>query len=273
MSRVFLSLAALVLIVCALAQSDPAAADPDVPINITIDRLANDAERLHQAQQQTATVPEVTPVVETFPSWTKAVFEVRAKGDGGVEANGTAVAVRGDALHTVKHISDGLSRPRYEVKVGGEWRPAVASPVGRKDLSVLTVSGASFTPVPVRVPKYGERVTVYGLRTKSFSQGMYIGDDNPSAGSGCVALDPDSVTVDNGDSGGGIFGDDGSLLGTLTGRRVFESSLTTMVPIVSDPPATAVAALSGGVAPPSPRWAWQTVCNGGTCSRQWVQIR
>ena len=282
MSRVFLILAALVLIVCALAQSDPAAADPDIPISVTIDRLADDAERLHQAQQQTSTVPEVTPVVETFPSWTKAVYQVRFVAnriipDGRTisETGGTAVAVGPNKLHTAGHNADGIiGGYRPEVMVGGKWIAATFSKVATKDLAVLTVAGVTLDHVPVRVPEYGERVTIYGLKTKSFAQGTYRGDEaiKKGGGQGLVPLEVDQVHVENGDSGGGVFGDDGCLLGTITGCMDVQM-VTKMVPIVSDPPAKAVAALSGGITPPPPQWGWQTICIGGTCSRQWVQIR
>lgn len=248
MSRVFALIVAAPLIIFAGAlPPPPQQVQARESTSDILDRLADQAKELPAA-------PEVAD-----PTFRKAVYPVRVTGDGGVETGGTAVAVRKDALHTAAHISERISRPRWEVFCSGSWRPAFSSPVTGKDLTVLTVSGVTLDTVPVRVPVYGERITVYGLKTKSFAQGMYLGDREPALGLGLVGLDADAKTVDQGDSGGGIFGDDGALLGTISGYLIHSRPVTTMTPIVSDADAKAIAAR---IPPPA-----RVTCSGGTCYR------
>jgi hypothetical protein len=261
MFRVLLTIVALLLILAGALPPPPSEAQEKR--SPTLDRLSESVVRLERSvgiDRDAATAPEVADQTFRDPSWTKAVYEVRVIGDGGVTAGGTAVAVRRDALHTAKHLGEGLSRPRYEVRIDSAWRPAIPSPVSRKDLAVLTVPGVTLDYVPVRVPVYGERVSVYGLKTKSFSQGMYIGDHNPEIGSGRVALDADAVPTEQGDSGGGIFGDDGTLLGTISGRMSHEHLVASMVPIVSDASVAADKAVAARTQPSA-----RAPCVGGFC--------
>jgi hypothetical protein len=269
MFRVFAIAIAGLLIIAGALPPPPQELQAQESAEAAIDRISNEAASLQE--QKPATAPEVAGDTFRDPSWTKAVYQVRVLGDGGVQSGGTAVAVRKDALHTAKHIGEGLRRPRYEINVAGTWRPAVASPFPGKDLAVLTVSGVTLDYVPVRVPVYGERISVYGLKTRSFSQGLYLGDREPSAGLGMVALDPDAVTVDQGDSGGGIFGDDGALLGTINGYLIHSRPVTTMTPIVSGsttpPVSSALSATKVQSVPP----AGQS-CPGGVCPAPQVQF-
>lgn len=222
------------------------------------------------------------------PSWVKSVYRVKASGSNGIFATGSGVAVGVGKLHTVDHFRRSVPGVlRWEIEVDGRWHPAVAVSVSGKDLAVLTVTGVELNPVPVRVPRYGERVTVYGMQTKSFAQGVYIGEQSDSGRTAQVALDDGSVTVISGDSGGGIFSDEGELLGTIGGANLPEQRVTWFTPIVADKPA--VAALSGGSPPPAPANAsvpagTQFVsapaavsCANGVCTQQpsgrWVKTR
>jgi hypothetical protein len=184
------------------------------------------------------------------------------------EAGGTAVAVKADKLHTASHLTARLM-PGWtiEVEVDGKWVAATYAGVPGKDLAVLTIPNGSLQGVPVREPIYGERLTVYGLKTKSFSQGTYAGDMNKAIGSGHVPLDVGQAPALEGDSGGGVFGDDGALVGTISGSPVDSPMVVTMVPIVSSPPAAAAAPkrtssvyVSADLAPSSGN------CVNGVCS-------
>jgi hypothetical protein len=195
-------------------------------------------------------IPPITPIEvpapadppKIDPEWVKAVYPVRfAYGvvgqQGSITFEGCGVAVGPDKLHSVSHLTHQMpAGSRVEVLVDGEWKRANWSPVAGKDFAVAIVPGANLKPVPVRVPAYGERVTVYGLKTKSFAQGTYIGAVNIKIGDGLVPLDDCEKPIENGDSGGGVFGDDGCLLGTVTGVKTDSPRVTAMVPIVADAP-------------------------------------
>lgn len=195
------------------------------------------------------------------PGWIRGVYGVRVLRGDGTNYGGTGVAVRGNVVHTASHLADGVRSPKWEVQVGDRWIPAVPNPDGSKDFATLAVNGVTLDPVQVRCPEYGERVTVYGLKTRSLAQGVYIGEFNP--GDGKVALDPGELAVENGDSGGGIFGDDGALLGTITGRLTNSSRVTSLTPIES---ASRTKAVSSGAAQHV-----SAECPGGVCTQRQPQ--
>ncbi|AMV18246.1 trypsin-like peptidase domain-containing protein [Planctomyces sp. SH-PL14] len=198
-------------------------------------------------------VPAAADPPKIDPEWVKSVYPVRmAYGvigqQGSMTFDGCGVAVGPDKIHTAAHLTHQMpAGSRAEVLVDGEWKRANWSPVAGKDFSVAIVPGANLKPVPVRVPVYGERVTVYGLKTKSFAQGTYIGATDIKAGFGLVPLDACETPVHNGDSGGGVFGDDGCLLGTIRGLQPDSKLITTMTPIVADAPKATPC--PGGVCP------------------------
>lgn len=217
-------------------------------------------------------VPEVPAPADPpklDPEWVKAVYPVRfAYGvvgqQGSMTFDGCGVAVGPDKIHTVAHLTHQMpAGSRAEVLVEGEWKRANWSPVAGKDLAVAIVPGANLKPVPVRVPNYGERVTVYGLKTKSFAQGTYVGTLDAKTGDGLVPLDDCEKPVENGDSGGGVFGDDGCLLGTVKGLKQDSPRLTAMVPIVADAPKAAPQP-APAVSTPAPARAVHS-CPGGVC--------
>jgi hypothetical protein len=240
------------------------------PIVIDADGLAESVGRFlsRVTPPKPAEVAKAEEPAPIDPTWLKAVYPFRLTGTSTnprtrgmvATAGGSAVAVGPAKLHTVSHLSHELSGYRAEVQVDGQWKPATFAPVPGKDMAVLTMVGVELEAVPVRAPEYGEPVTVYGLATRSFAQGRYIGDLNPAVGSGTVPLEVGQAVTQEGDSGGGVFGDDGKLLGTLTGKSHAEERVAFMVPIVADAPAqTAPAART-----PPPARAVQN-CPGGVC--------
>lgn len=213
-------------------------------------------------------VPAPADPPKIDPEWVKSVYPVRmAYGvigqQGSMTFDGCGVAVGPDKIHTAAHLTHQMpAGSRAEVLVDGEWKRANWSPVAGKDFAVAIVPGANLKPVPVRVPAYGERVTVYGLKTKSFAQGTYVGATDIKAGFALVPLDACETPIENGDSGGGVFGDDGCLLGTIRGLQPDSKLITTMTPIVADAPKAAPAAPTVSAA--APARAVQS-CPGGVC--------
>lgn len=222
--------------------------------------------------------PEPTQVI---PSFVESIYPVRVKGTSTdpqtygaqAESHGSAVAVAVDKLRTAKHLLDRITNYTIEIQVGESWVSAKASLVAKKDLLVLRTEKTELKFVPVRVPTYGERVTVYGLKTKSLAQGQYVGAINAEVGNGLVPLEIDQTKVEQGDSGGGIFGDDGALLGTISGYMQDSPQITSMVPIVVDPPAPGpfAAAPAPKAAQPPPPAAQSSNCPGGVCRPQQAQ--
>lgn len=213
-------------------------------------------------------VPAPADPPKIDPEWVKSVYPVRmAYGvigqQGSMTFDGCGVAVGPDKIHTAAHLTHQMpAGSRAEVLVDGEWKRATWSPVPGKDFAVVTLVGVTLKSVPVRVPTYGERVTVYGLKTKSFAQGTYVGATDIKAGFGLVPLDACETPVHNGDSGGGVFGDDGCLLGTIRGLQPDSKLITTMTPIVADAPKASPAAPT--VSASAPARAVQS-CPGGVC--------
>jgi len=220
-------------------------------------------------------IPDID-VVLGDPVWAKAVYKVRVMGTNGrgqtADGAGSGVGVTTRKLHTAKHLRQGLFNYHPEVLVGEEWKRGRWTESAEKDLAVIEVD-FDIDYVPVRVPKYGEHVTVYGLKTKSFAQGRYAGDFNPTLGSGYAPLDACEMPTELGDSGGGVFGDDGYLLGTISGSPLSAPLVVSFVPIVEGKPLAAAAP----AATPTP--ALQGNCANGMCpaptyqGQQWKRRR
>lgn len=261
-----------------VAQPEPPPPPPPPPIAKVEKTAVVDVKEIQQAVEK---IVKQADEPELAPEWVQSVYEVRVTGTSTDPATwgrratggGTAVAVGPAKLHTAKHLTERLNGYVVEVQVNGEWRQATFSGVPGKDLAVLTLAGTAALPaVKVRPPEYGERVTVYGLATKSFAQGTYTGDHNPAIGDGLIPLDKGQTAVEQGDSGGGAFGDDGCLLGTITGRRQEVHEVTAIVPIVADAhkaPAVQAAETGGAARTPPPARAVQS-CPGGVCQQQFT---
>lgn len=211
--------------------------------------------------EQPVTAPQVVPDLATIisePAYVGSVYRVRLTAPSGI-ANGSAVAVRSNVLHTAKHLADGLNGFRAEVEIDGQWRQATWNPA-QGDVATLAVNGEPLNPVEVKIPTYGQRVTVYGLRTKSSAVGTYIG-------AGMVALDACEPHVDSGDSGGGVFSESGDLLGTISGYMTASNQVTLMTPIEKraepNKAPTPVETPKAPIAISAPKL--QSGCPGGVC--------
>lgn len=156
------------------------------------------SEPVAEAKPVAAAIPAKAQPAET--PWLKNLHSVRA-GDFG----GSAVAVSPNTLYTAKHIAGTYSV--IWVRVGDQWVKAnVTRLPGEQDGATLTLQDGSVPALETRKPEYRESVTVYGLRTRKKMRGIIVRDD-------MVSLDRDVEGVDSGDSGGGVFGEDGRLVG------------------------------------------------------------
>lgn len=196
-------------------------------LSLTVILVADSNKPINSAPD----VPVISPVpVEVGapeaigPAWKSAVFRVRQQ-NGRQQSGGTAVSLGSGLLVTAAHVVDGRGTP--EVEVDGSWFPAGVSRVANEDVAYLTISKTDMPAVATRHPEYGETGFAYGRRTETVMQGMVSDDD-------AIALDKDVAGVDQGDSGGGVFGDDGKLLGTIRSHRQGNRRVVMFTPL--DPP-------------------------------------
>lgn len=210
--------------------------------------------------------PAEAPPIEP---WKDCVFRVRQK-DGRGTAGGTAVSLGDGLLVTAAHVLQANTQP--EVNVNGKWVPAGFNRVQGQDVAYLTINDTSLPGVPVRQPVAGECVTIYGMTTRLPWQGELTGNVS-TKGMWQVKLNTELEGTESGDSGAGVFGEDGALLlihalhsssGDTWGTPLNPpapyatsqqpaSNPTTRAPVI--PPAT-----------PSNSVAQSPVCSGGTCS-------
>lgn len=163
---------------------------------------------IDDAPLQDATHPAISEATAQ-PEWQKCIYHVRQRSHG-VVGSGTAVSLGNGLLVTAWHVVESRGTP--EVLIGDKWVPANYRREKNDDVAYLTIRDTSLPSVTTRQPEYGESVHVFGLRTK-----------HPMAGRICdtdmAALEPNEEGVDQGDSGGGVFGLDGKLLGTIRSHR------------------------------------------------------
>jgi hypothetical protein len=209
------------------------------------------------------------PAVEQIASQAPAVrdytcdtYPIRARGyriDNGAAAfpSGSCVSVGGGQFFTCAHIADGL-RPGYvvEIQVEGEWHKTTQYQANIKADVAKAVIAKDVPGVKVRPVEFGEAVTIYGLTTCEPQSGVYVGD-------GHVGLERSCKGVDFGDSGGGVYGEDGSLVGLISGfgddrRSVFVSVIDTVEPVQAEAPQ------------PVPTPAPKSSCPGGVCPKPYV---
>lgn len=185
-----------------------------------------------QAQQKPAK-PEVVAVAPQPPKEVPIVSEqkiassaphdygcdtypVRARGyttaGAALFPKGSCVSVGKGRFLTAAHIFTGLQAGYVvEVSVGGEWQKAVTfSADAKSDFAELTIAKTDVEGVAPRKMKFGEKVTVYGLTTCEPMHGVYVGDKH-------VGLEQETKGIDFGDSGGGVYGEDGALVGLIRG--------------------------------------------------------
>ena len=172
--------------------------------------------------------------------------------------NATAVSLGGGKFLATKHDFDGL-RPGYvvEVEIGTDWHKSTDLRLEpAKDLATVSIAKADVSGVTVRKAEFGERVTLYGLTTCKAMRGTFFAD--------VVGLEAAEPGVEGGDSGGGVYGDDGALIALVRGHGVDRRSVV-VVTAIPDP----VEAPKASALPTPATQAAQAVqgCPGGVCPR------
>ena len=157
-----------------------------------------------------------------------------------------------------------------EINAGGTWRKAAFRIVDNSDpgdVAIVSIPEVSlgFVNVPAakrRPPKYGERVLVYGLKRGYLQCGMIAGTRE-------IALDANEKGTLNGDSGGGVFSEDGEFVGTIQGGDAAEPRVVKFRPnnfdINAAPVATKTPTKSASAAASSTPGM---VCENGVCRLQ-----
>jgi len=154
-------------------------------------------------------IQAVAPQGEAADAWLDNLYPVKC-GDW----SGTAVAIAPDTLLTVHHI---VGQSTATIDDHGTARQVVVTyPQGADDFvrdgAVLKLKDGKLPAIKVRKPQYFEAVTVYGLTTKTKYRGIVTGQRT-------VSLLPDAAGIKNGDSGGAVIADDGTLVGLISGNE------------------------------------------------------
>lgn len=179
--------------------------------------------------------------------------------------NATAVSLGGGKFLATKHDFDGL-RPGYvvEVEIGTDWHKSTDLRLEpAKDLATVSIAKADVSGVTVRKAEFGERVTLYGLTTCKAMRGTFFAD--------VVGLEAAEPGVEGGDSGGGVYGDDGALIALVRGHGVDRRSVV-VVTAVPDPVEAPKASALPTPAAQSIQVSTQSAqavqgCPGGVCPR------
>jgi hypothetical protein len=130
-----------------------------------------------------------------------------------VSSGGSAVSVGGGRYVTASHIVEGMRNYKVEVDIDGTWTRGRIATVDDRDAAVVTCDDeAGDAHIRLGEPQYGQRVTVVGLKSGIPQRGT-VSDTRT------VSLDVDSSGIQQGDSGGGIFADDGALIGIISARN------------------------------------------------------
>ena len=195
---------------------------------------------------------------------TTFVHPIRMRASNGRSAEGGAVSVGGGVLQTVSHLRDMMPGATCEVLVNGTWRSATFRVVdGTPAGDVATAKIATDLPsVRRRPPRYMERVVVYGLKTGYLQCGVVSGPRE-------ISLDANEKGTLNGDSGGGVFSEDGEFVGTIQGGDAAEPRVVKFRPnnfdINAAPVATKTPTKSASAAASSTPGM---VCENGVCRLQ-----
>jgi serine protease Do len=150
--------------------------------------------------------------------WTSRVVKVVATRADGIRELGSAVSIAGERMVTNCHVIRGASR--IEIQQVGESRPARADlRDAYRDLCFLTVPGYRAEPVPmidVGQTRVGLNVMAVGYPAGAFSvsEGKIIGLHTCECDGGKVIQT--SAPFDRGASGGGLFDQEGNLVGILS---------------------------------------------------------
>lgn len=149
---------------------------------------------------------EIDQATRTAPA---SIFNVQSN-----RLAGTAVGIAPNTVLAPYHI---VRHGNVRVQINGQWLPATVRPVSGaneliRDAAVLTVAAPHLPVVNVRAPQYFEPVWLYGLRSGEWQSG-YI------SGARTVSLKPSTPGTIQGDSGGPIVAEDGSLVGIVSGQE------------------------------------------------------
>lgn len=176
---------------------------------------------------------------------------------------GSAVSAGGGKFLATAHDVEGL-RPGYvvEFQIGEAWHMATSVKVEREaDTLEAAIARTDVAGVNVRKQEYGEPVTVYGLTTCKPMNGRAYAE--------VVGLEPDEPGVQSGDSGGGVFAKDGSLVGLVSGYGADHRSV--VISRLGEPAPLSVSAKQPTPAVVAPRQYAPvpsgTVCQNGQCWR------
>lgn len=138
---------------------------------------------------------------------------------------GSAVTVGPSAYITAEHIfcdEHGHIIPVQSLQIDNLSVSGTVSFPSAGDLAVIhTPTLHSPAVVQLEPPVKGDRVLLYGMRTASIQTGTVeeVGNDCV-----CVLVDGDNAGIFPGDSGGGVFTEDGKLLGVLSAYFGSENS-------------------------------------------------
>lgn len=180
--------------------------------------------------------------------------------------SGSCVSVGKGRFASAAHIVERL-KPGYEVdvQIGEVWHPAHFWVSAFHDFAFAQTDQYDTPSVEMRQPKYGERVTLYGLTTCEPQGGIYY--------FGTIGMDENSKGVDFGDSGGGVFGEDGALVGIVTGfvgtdhRDVIPTAVPKVIPEMKPPARKAETPKAAAPIVAKPQPLPQPFCPGGVCPR------
>lgn len=162
-----------------------------------------------------------------------SVFTVQVFGraDRPPVASGSAVAIASDEVVTNRHVV--AAGYTYKVKQGDKsWKAIIAWIDPNHDLALLRVAGLHATPIPLRVSPsvaVGERVYAIGAPEGlelTMSEGIVSGLRNYEAGYVIQTTAP----VSPGSSGGGLFDQEGRLVGVTSFGLVEGENLNFALP-------------------------------------------
>jgi len=178
---------------------------------------------------------------------------------------GSCVSVGKGRFATVKHIVESL-KPGYvvEVRIAEEWHNAHFWLNEFVDFAYVDIAKTDLPEVEMREPVYGERVTIYGLTSCKPMQGGFFAD--------VVGLDASEPGVASGDSGGGVYGEDGALVAVVSGygadkRSVVVTAVRLVQPekLVPDTPKAKEPTPVQAAPKVAPVQAQRSNCPGGIC--------
>lgn len=141
------------------------------------------------------------------------------------------------AGHLVENLHGGIE---IDIQVDGRWKNNVPFQKAADRDALTIVTELDVPSVEVRAAEYRESVVAYGLTSCEPLSGLYCGILATGRPESFVSLDPEERGVDPGDSGGGVFGQDGKLIGLIQGYGAERKNVATV--LVADlPQASALA--------------------------------